>query len=68
LEPHDVVSVVGKMTFEPQMDYSVFGAQLTVVGMSCGLAAYWWFVIVPSERASLARRKRGVLGAYLEVL
>ena len=67
VEPHDL-SVVSKMTFEPQMDGSVLGAQLAVVGMSCGLAAYWWLVVVPSERAALAREKRkGDVGVYLEV-
>lgn len=67
VEPHDL-SVVSKMTFEPQIDGSVLGAQLAVLGMSCGLAAYWWLVVVPSERATLAREKRkGDVGVYLEV-
>jgi hypothetical protein len=33
-----------------------------------GLGGYWWLVIVPSERAALAREKRrGALGEYLKV-
>lgn len=56
--------------FVPQaVDASVVQSQLAVIGASVGLAAYWWYVLVPSERGALSREKRkGELRAYLEEL
>ena len=45
------------------------GTILLLVGMPVGLAAYWWQILVPSERRSLAKSKRkGGLDQYLEGL
>lgn len=32
--------------------------QLAVLATTVGTAAYWWLVLVPSERVSLAKNKR----------
>ncbi len=51
-------------TFEPQMDPT---AAVPLV-LTLGLLGYWWFVLVPSERAALAKEKRrGAVGEYLQV-
>jgi hypothetical protein len=45
------------------------GTILVILGTPAGLAAYWWLVLVPSERRSLAKSKRkGALNTYLEEL
>ena len=44
--------------FQPQMDPSVAAAQLAVLATTLGTAGYWWLVLVPSERVSLAKNKR----------
>lgn len=52
--------------FEPQMDTSVLYAQLFILVIMLGMAAYWWLVLVPSERQTLAKAKRkGAVGDYL---
>jgi len=59
-------SGIPPMVFEPQVDPVAAAAQLSVLAASVGLAAYWWNVVVPSERASLAKAKRrGGVGEYL---
>ncbi|GAX82054.1 hypothetical protein CEUSTIGMA_g9482.t1 [Chlamydomonas eustigma] len=53
--------------FEPHVDAAVLASQLVVASSSLGLGAYWWFVVVPSERAALAKAKRkGGVGEYLK--
>ena len=45
------------------------GTVVVLLGSPAGLAAYWWGVLVPSERRSLSLEKRkGGLNAYLEEL
>ena len=64
LSPEQHTVEVVRRTFEPHVD----GSSLVVLGVFAGLAAYWWLVLVPSERASLAREKRrGAVGQYLQV-
>ena len=42
---------------------------LVLLSAPAGLAFYWWSVLVPSERRSLAKSKRrGALNTYLEEL
>ena len=42
---------------------------LVLLSAPAGLAFYWWSVLVPSERRSLAKSKRrGALNTYLEDL
>ena len=44
-------------------------SQLLVLASTVGAGAYWWFVVVPSERAALGREKRkGELRSYLDGL
>jgi hypothetical protein len=44
-------------------------AQLAVLASTFGLGAYWWFVVVPSERQALAKAKRtGAVREYIEEL
>lgn len=58
-----------KPRFEPRADPAVLGSQLVVLGATVGAGAYWWYVVVPSERASLARSKRrGSVREYLQEL
>jgi hypothetical protein len=53
--------------FEPHVDAAVLASQLVVASSSLGLGTYWWFVVVPSERAALAKAKRkGDVGQYLK--
>ena len=59
-----VAEVTAAMTFEPRID----GSAASVLTACMGLGGYWWFVLVPSERAALAKEKRkGALGEYLKV-
>ena len=45
------------------------GTVVVLLGAPAGLAAYWWGVLVPSERRSLSLEKRkGGLNAYLAEL
>lgn len=56
-------------TFEPQVDPNVVLTQLTVLFVTLGAGAYWWKVVVPSERAALSRsKKKGELKEYLDEL
>lgn len=53
--------------FEPHLDPAAATAQLSVLAATVGVGAYWWFVVVPSERQALAKEKRkGDLRGYLE--
>lgn len=52
--------------FEPHIDGSVAAAQAVVVGLTIGVAAYWWYAVVPSARRTLAKEKRaGFVRDYL---
>ncbi|CAG9460923.1 unnamed protein product [Pedinophyceae sp. YPF-701] len=54
-------------TFEPRVDTTVLGAQLAVLGLTAAAGAYWWYVVVPSERAVVGRSKRmGGIKEYLD--
>jgi hypothetical protein len=46
------------MTFEAQAP--PLGTSLAVLGSTGGVLAYWWLVLVPSERRDLAKNKNKV--------
>jgi len=50
-----------RATFEAQPP--PFGTTLAVLGSTGGVLAYWWLVLVPSERRDLAKAKNKVLSA-----
>lgn len=55
--------------FEPRFDASAAASMGIVLLSVAASAAYWWGVVVPSERASLGRSKRrGAVKAYLDEL
>ncbi|KAF8072897.1 hypothetical protein HT031_000557 [Scenedesmus sp. PABB004] len=55
--------------FEPRVDGAVLAAQLLVLAACGGAGLYWWFVLVPSARRTLARDKRtGELNEFLNEL
>lgn len=57
------------VAFEPSVSSAALLPQLVVLATTFGLAGYWWLIFVPSERASLARSKRGgELKEYLQAL
>lgn len=61
-----VVAKVGT-TFEAQPP--PLGTTLAVLGSTGGVLAYWWLVLVPSERRDLAKNKnKGGLNVYLDGL
>lgn len=57
------VASAGK-TFEAQAP--PLGTTIAVLGSTAGVLAYWWLVLVPSERRDLAKNKnKGGLNDYL---
>lgn len=69
LEQATASPISASAVFEPHMDPAVLAAQLAVLLVSAMAAMYWWLVVVPSERAALARSKRrGGVGEYLSDL
>ena len=51
-----------RTTFEAQPP--PLGTSLAVLGSTGGVLAYWWLVLVPSERRDLAKNKNKVRGAH----
>lgn len=44
----------------------MLAAQVLVLLLTAGAGAYWWYVVVPTERAAVGRSKRlGALNNYL---
>jgi len=70
----EVLAAVGFRTlmtvgFEPTMPVEQLTASAGVLLLTVVTGAYWWLVIVPSERASLAKAKRrGGVRSYLDDL
>lgn len=62
-------SSTGVKRFEPRIDTSALVSESITILVIGASAAYWWLVIVPSERAALASSKRsGPVRKYLEEL
>jgi hypothetical protein len=55
-------AAAAKTTFEAQPP--PIGTSLAVLGSTGGVLAYWWLVVVPSERRDLAKNKNKVQDTY----
>jgi len=75
LPVHEVASVAEAATavaaaplqFEARADPAALGSMAAVLALTGTCGAYWWLVVVPSERAAVGRSKRrGEIGQYLE--
>ena len=55
-------AAAAKTTFEAQPP--PIGTSLAVLGSTGGVLAYWWLVVVPSERRDLAKNKNKVEDTY----